>query len=72
MVLFVKSTFYGKTVTVIKSQDEEKKLPEEEFCFLQVALPEEDTLRIDPVVVLQDGSVPIRYGKYGLSEIPKN
>ena len=61
---FVKNVFYGKTVTTIKSENEEKKLPEEEFSFLQVALPDQDIIRIDPVLVLQDGTTPIRFSKY--------
>lgn len=62
----VSDLFYGKTQTVIKSEKEEKKLELESFSFLQVALPEDDTIRIDPVLVSQNGQMPVRYGKFTL------
>ena len=38
-----------------------KKLPAENFNFLQLPLPSDNYIRIDPILILNDGSIPIRF-----------
>lgn len=59
----IQNSFYGKTQTVIKKSEKTSKLPEEKFSFIQLALPEDENITVDPLVILQDG-LPIRYRKY--------
>jgi len=56
----IQSSFYGKTQTIINKSEKISKLPEEKFSFIQLALPEDENITVDPLVVLQDG-LPIRY-----------
>lgn len=58
---FIQHNFYGEMTTSIKNFQENKDLTPEKFTFLQLPLPEDNFIKIDPILIPNSGAVPIRF-----------